>query len=127
MTLKFLCLSFALAVAAGPAAAAPDEAAMRRDLRCVIVTGMIVSKTTDADTRMGVAASMGFFIGRLKGRDPALNLTARLAVEARGLKLADLGADVTRCGQEMQAFGQETKAAGEALKALGEGQAGAPT
>jgi hypothetical protein len=115
-----------LALAAGPAAAA-DEAAQGRDLRCVIVGGMIVSKTTDEATRLGVTAAVGYFVGRLKGRDPGMNLTARLSNELKTLRLGELGGETTRCSAEILEFGREMQTAGAAMKAIGEGPPGAPT
>jgi hypothetical protein len=109
------------ALSAGSACAA-DEAAARRDLRCVLVVGIIAGAAQDSasdTTKQGLVASIGYYLGRLKGRDPGIDLTARISAEARGLKLADLQAEAARCGEELKVFGQESQQVGAALKALG--------
>lgn len=99
--------------------AAADETADRADLRCVIVTGMAGAQATNPDMKMGLASGVSYFMGKLKGRDAAFDLSARLAAEVRTIKVPELKADFVRCGQELKVFGAEAKAAGAALQAIG--------
>ena len=109
-------------LAATPAMAQTDDAAARRDLRCVLVVGIIGSQVqasaSDA-AKSGMMAGIGYYLGRLKGRDPGINLTARLTAEAKGLKIGDLQPEALRCGEELKEFGRESQEISAALKALG--------
>lgn len=114
-------IALALCVAT-PAVAQVDDAAARRDLRCVLVVGIIggqVQASGSDSAKQGMMAGIGYYLGRLKGRDPAINLTARLTAEARGLKIGDLQPEALRCGEELKQFGRESQEVGAALKALG--------
>jgi hypothetical protein len=113
------------AAIATPAAAQPAPDPTRDDLRCVIAVGMFAAQArNDADTKLGAAAGLGFFIGRLKGREPGIDLKARVLAEANRLKSpADLQPDLARCGGEMQAISDESNALGAALKAFADNKA----
>lgn len=120
--LKTVLPALVLAFAAGTASAA-DDAAAKRDVRCVLVVGLIASQASagaSETTKQGMVAGMGYYLGRLKGREPDVDLAARIAAEARGLKLADIQAEALRCGEELKAFGAESQRVGAALKAAGE-------
>ena len=120
--IKFLAALLLAAIA--PAASAQPADPARNDLRCVIAVGMFAAQTKDQDSKVGSAAGLGFFIGRLKGREPGIDLKARVLAEANLLKSpADLQPDFPRCGAEMQAFGKESTELGDALKAFGEARA----
>lgn len=113
-------MALVLAAGAGTAAAAPDPAAEHRDMRCVAVTAIAAQQAKTPEMRMGAAAGVGYFMGRLKGRDPDFDLVARLSADLKGLKtVEELKPDIVRCAAELKAFGLEAQAAGEALKALG--------
>ena len=113
----------ALAAALAAPTTAPAQAAdpIRDDLACMIIVTMFASRTEDAAARQGATTGFGYYMGRLKGRDPGIDLKDRLIAEARAL-IADpnrLRAEATRCGADMQAWGQETQEIGEALEAEG--------
>jgi hypothetical protein len=122
--LRSILPALALALAAGPAlAAADDAAAAKRDVRCILVIGLIASNTQAAaseSAKQGMIAGMGYYLGRLKGREPDIDLTARIVAETRGIRLADIQGEALRCGDELKAFGAESQRVGAALKAVGE-------
>jgi len=121
-------MALILAAAAGTAAAAPDPAAEHRDIRCVAVTAIAAQQAKTPEMRMGAAAGVGYFMGRLKGRDPDFDLVARLSADLKSLKdLEELKPDIVRCAAELKAFGLEAQAAGAALKSLGAQTTAAPT
>lgn len=115
---RFL-LTLALGALAGPAAAA-DEAAQTADLRCMLVVAITGAQAgANEQAKQGLAAGLGYYMGRLKGRDPGIDLAARITTTAKGLgALTDLQPDFTRCGAEMKTFGVETQAVGRAMQAL---------
>jgi hypothetical protein len=116
-------MALLLAAAAGTAVAAPDPAADHRDMRCVAVMAIALQQAKSPEMKQGAAAGVGYFMGRLKGRDPDFDLTARLLADLKGLKdVEELKPDVLRCAEELKTFGLEAQAAGAALKSLG-GQA----
>ena len=80
------------------------------------------ARVTDAETKQGMAAAVGYFMGRLKGRDPAIDLTARVTAEFKTANLADLQGDLTRCGDEMKAFAEESRKIGAAVKDIAAAQ-----
>jgi hypothetical protein len=120
-------IAFTALLAAAFAAPAAGQSAdpTRDDLRCVIAVGMFAAQArNDADTKLGAAAGLGFFIGRIKGREPGIDLKARVLAEANRLKTpADLQPDLARCGGEMQAISNESNALGAALKAFADAKA----
>ena len=117
-------LAFALSLGAAPAFAA-DEAAQERDLRCVLVVAISGAQAgASAEAKQGLAGGIGYYMGRLKARDPAIDLGARLSALAKGMQIADLKDDFARCGAEMKAFGAEAQSVGRALQAVGQQSGG---
>lgn len=112
-------LTVALSAAEDAKAQAPDGATS--DLACMVVTMLAATRTTDANSKQGVMVGFGYYMGRLKGRDPGIDLKARLLAETRALVANPdrLKAEAIRCGADMQAWGRETKEIGEALTAEG--------
>jgi len=104
-------MALILAAGAGTATAAPDPAAEHRDIRCVAVTAIAAQQAKTPEMRLGAAAGVGYFMGRLKGLKD----------------LEELKPDIVRCAAELKAFGLEAQAAGEALKSLGAQATAAPT
>lgn len=106
--------------AAGAAVAQPRDAATD-DLACMVVTMIAGSKVTDPAAKQGIMAGFGYYMGRLKGREPGIDLKTRLIVESKAM-VADpvrMRTEATRCGADMQAWGRETKEIGQALIAEG--------
>jgi hypothetical protein len=113
-------LALLLAAGAGTAAAAPDPAADHRDMRCVAVMAIALQQAKTPEVKQGTAAGLGYFAGRLKGRDPDFDLPTRLLADLKDVKtVEEFKPDILRCATELKAFGREAQAAGEALKALG--------
>lgn len=117
--LRTACAVLALAFAAGPAAAQTDVA--ERDLRCMIVMGVFGSRAQSDQDKQAAAAGFTYFLGRLQGRDPALDVKARIVAAAQGLGgVAGLQPDVARCGDELKALGARSQEIGQALQAVGQ-------
>ena len=112
-------ITLAVQLLAGGAASAQPQDATSQDLTCMVVTMMFASQTTDPAMQQGATGGMAYYMGKLKGRDPNLDLKARFVAEANALVAnpVRLKAEASRCGADMQTWGAETKEIGEALKA----------
>ena len=124
MTLRPLAALLLAALAVAPPARAQPADPARNDLRCVIAVGLFGAQTKEEGPRAASATGLIFFMGRLKGREPGIDLKARVLAEANLLKSpADLQPDIARCTAEMQAFGRESTELGEALTAFARAKA----
>ncbi|MBW8815219.1 MAG: hypothetical protein JF588_17505 [Caulobacterales bacterium] len=109
-----------LALLAAPAhAAAADPAAASKDLQCALVLAVMGAQATTPEMKQGAIGGVSYYLGRLKGREPDIDLPARVTAEAKAMQPADIQAAGTRCGAELKAFGAESQTVGAALKALG--------
>jgi hypothetical protein len=105
------------AAAAGPAAAQTEEAG--RDLRCLMVVAIYGAQQDTPEGKQAAASGFSYYVGRLKGREPDIDINARLRAEGRRTsQLSQLRGDFTRCADEMQAIRGESQALGETLKAV---------
>ncbi len=104
-----LLLAAAPLQAATPAAPAParlsPEAA---DARCVVVLGFINAqgKLTPERTE-AVKNGTIYYLGKLRGRNPAINLTATLDAAAKlaTAQKVNVGPEAQRCGAELSQLG----------------------
>lgn len=89
----------------------------QRDLRCGAALTSVTSSVPEAE-RGGVAAGAMFFIGRIEGRDPGVNLTEALIGVVGDEKsfMSALPSELKRCPAEMQVKGESLKSMGDALK-----------
>ena len=94
------------------AAAQDDETTA--DTRCVIV-GWNLSKSPDHAVRTASAILAIYYIGRLEGRNPKLELENRILDEMFKLSLADIQAESRRCGDAMTTKGRFISEMGENL------------
>ena len=68
----------ALSLAAALTTAAPDPAT-EGDLRCVAVIASVLGKgEVEGEVKAGLVGGMMFFVGRIEGREPTLDLKAAL-------------------------------------------------
>lgn len=89
-------------------AARADEWSTGADLRCVVAFTALVNNPT---YREAAASGIFYYVGRLEGREPTLDL-------AKGLKQVRSAMQVSQYGGEAQRCGAELKAKNEALKAM---------
>ncbi len=109
-------------MASGARAQADATAA---DVRCLVVLG-IVSDMAEASNKPRVTAALTYYLGRLDGRTPSLDLEAQMAAEGAKLSPQDLRAEAVSCGQAVATRGEAVRAIGDRLKAMVQGQAPAP-
>ena len=108
----FLVLAIApLALAAVP----PTDPQTSKDLRCFLA----MSATAGSEDKTASLAGMigaQYFLGRIDGRSPNLDLESAIMAEASSLTDADLKALLQSCGELMQDRGKAVKAIGERME-----------
>ena len=72
------------------------QEAVGADLRCLIVA-MELSGSSDEQVKTSAEAAGIYFLGRLDGRAPALDLPARAVEELRRMKPEDITPEFARC------------------------------
>jgi len=91
---------FALAQAGGVArAAAPDTTA---DLKCFVALS-VVSDAADPDVTASIKLGRLYFLGRLDGAAPGMDLKKRFLDEGGKLSVNDVKAELARCGAILSA------------------------
>lgn len=107
-------LSIALPLAlAGVSYTAPDLA----DARCVAAYA-ILADSKDAKVQQAGVLGTGYFVGKLYGRSPGIDIEAILRVVGMEVKRAHQDY-LARCGTELQVMGATLIKAGNALQADG--------
>lgn len=98
------------------ASALADDAT--NDLHCLMVY-MQVSGSSDAKLQTAGTIGTIYFLGKLDGRIPGLDLEGRIITEAPKLPLAAFQAEAARCGTELKTRGQAETAMGKDLQQRG--------
>jgi hypothetical protein len=94
----------------------PDTIA---DARCVAV-GIRAAELPDSHQKSTGLLMALYFIGRLDGRDPKIDLEAVLSEQLSKMSAADFTAEATRCGASLTTKGaQITQVGQDLLKQLG--------
>ena len=97
-------------LALAPAHAQDDAAGdLEGDLRCVALLAVAVANT-QGESRANITAGLMYFVGRIDGIAPGIDLKTELQRIAG--TMADPAADMTRCGAILTAKGQELIAIG---------------
>jgi hypothetical protein len=114
---RVTCAALALALmAAAPARAEAPETTT--DLKCLVFSMSMGANADPSKAAIG-AMAMLYFLGRLDGREPALNLETRLVQPDMQLKPADFAQLGVTCGGMLQNRGAELTAMGERIQAKG--------
>lgn len=112
--------AFHVAGAADSASTAPSADARNiADVRCVVV-GMKMAELADAKAKSSGTLLALYYIGRLDGRAPGLDLEAQILSQMKSLSPAEYKSEAQRCGAELQAEGQKITAIGEDLNKRGQ-------
>jgi hypothetical protein len=102
-----------------PLQAMAQDADTVADVRCVAV-GIRYAELPDSREKSTGLLMALYFIGRLDGRDPKLDLQALLAQQLSKMTAADFAAEATRCGNSLTTKGaQITRLGQDLLKQLG--------
>lgn len=95
------------------ASAGVDEANFT-DAQCLLAMGRIAASDHPA-TRSAALTAVQYFLGRIDGRSPAVDLAALLKKAAETMKPEDLQPTLQRCGPLFQQRGQALEAIGQSL------------
>lgn len=102
-----------------PLQAMAQDADTVADIRCVAV-GIRSAALPDSHQKSAGLLMALYFIGRLDGRDPALDLEARLREQLAKMTAADFTTEAARCGNTLSTKGaQITRLGQDLLKQLG--------
>jgi hypothetical protein len=88
------------------------------DIRCVAAV-LALSGKADAATKSTLAMSAIYYIGKLDGRVPSLDLEDALVKELSTMTAAEIGSEAVRCGKDLSVRGQQIKAMGDHMVARG--------
>src|ERR1700749_4761507 len=93
-----LTLAAALALGAAPlaAAAAPDDAVTRTDMRCLFVSGAL-AQSDDPELKSIGTLSLFYFWGRLEGRGATSDIAPRLIELSKNMTADDVKAEAQTC------------------------------
>ncbi len=86
--------------------AEPQDAQTIGDVRCVVV-GIRVSAAPDAAQHSAGLMLSLYYIGRLDGRAPTLNIEDLIIQQITTMTGADFSSEAKRCGASLTAKGQE--------------------
>jgi hypothetical protein len=94
-----------LSLMLGVALPARAQDANTQDLRCLVIA-IEMSGSVDEQIRASATTVGVYFLGRLDGRAPDLDVQARVAAEMMRMKPEDLDPEVNRCTALMGTRGQ---------------------
>ena len=107
---------------ASPASAAEST----NDVRCLVAISRLVDINAETKQLSQEAAQMTsllgtmYFMGKLEGRDPRLNIENAMVAEATKMTVEQLQSELIRCGGEMRAIGQKWDDIGKNLVKRGQ-------
>ncbi len=107
--------ALALPTAAWAAPAAEENA---KDMRCLIVASELADSKDKETETAGLIASQ-YFLGRIDGRSPGIDLEPLLIQEAEKLTDAERPALLTACGKQIEDRGRYLEAVGKRIEARG--------
>jgi len=89
------------------------------DVRCYIVALQMIS-SQNSNTQMAAFMAHGYWLGRLDGRAPDMDIEAQVIAEIPNMTKPEFfQAEAARCGQVMIARGQAETKMGEDMKKRG--------
>lgn len=89
------------------------------DILCVLATSYVLGVQSDQsiadEEKQGLASVMTYFIGKLRGRHPALKMTELLAPDYVQSLQGEIAAAAERCSEEAVDMGNDLQKAGRIL------------
>jgi hypothetical protein len=83
----------------------PSVESMERDtegdIRCIVAASILAQQTQDPVQKMTFNAATLYYLGRLDGRTPDLDIGARVYAERARVNSGDILLERARCGQHM--------------------------
>jgi hypothetical protein len=107
-----LAAAMAVAMFAGSAHAQSADP-LGADTRCAMIgLGMAGIPNATPEQRQGGTIMALYYIGRMHGRSPGVNLRSAVQQQAEAMTLETMQAEGNRCGAEFRAVGDELRAMG---------------
>lgn len=100
------------------AAAPPPDPGTREDVRCFVALAYLAD-TDDAKVKEAAMAGTLYFLGRLDGRTPGLDLESEVATVAETFADGDMKSLLQSCSVLIEQRGEYLVAAGKALEKRG--------
>lgn len=97
------------------AAAPPLDAETTKDVRCLLAVSSLVGSDNQA-AQMSALIGSQYFLGRIDGRSPNLDLEAALTAEAPKLNQTEMKFLFQSCGEMLKQRGLALKAIGEHMQ-----------
>lgn len=97
-------------------ARAADQRTMS-DIRCIVVAMKMSAGGSSAQKASATMITL-YYLGRLDGRTPGLNVEGLIAKEAAEMSAAELRSDAARCGRVLVEKGREIQRIGLRLMEL---------
>jgi hypothetical protein len=103
------------AVTVVPIQALAQDADSLADIRCVAV-GMHFAEAPDSHQKSTGTLLVLYYMGRLDGRAPSLNIEKLLAEQIDKMTASDYSTEATRCSQYLAQTGAQIKQLGEQMQ-----------
>lgn len=87
-------------------------------LRCAVVIMVVTDKIKDANVRLGLAASMSYFLGLWEGTT-GLKFEDEMTPDFVGDTALNLGKYNEQCGSDMKDYGERLQSWGQVLQEAG--------
>ena len=108
-----LALALTVSVCAAPAhSLSPD---LTVDIRCFVAAINLMQATPDSTARSAAFSSALYYLGRLDGRNPTLNLEELIVAESQKMTQSDIRSELQRCGKALSARGTVVTVIGQKL------------
>lgn len=98
-----------------PLHAFAQDADSMADIRCVAV-GMHFAEAPDSHQKSTGTLLVLYYMGRLDGRAPSLDINKLLGEQIDRMTASDYGAEATRCSQNLAQKGAQIKQLGEQMQ-----------
>jgi adenine-specific DNA methylase len=90
----------------GPSLA--QSADIDADLRCVVLAGLINAANKDPDVKRGAQIMGAYFVGKLNGRDPSLNVKSAIEKTSSRTNFNQImEQDAERCIKAVETFNKQ--------------------
>jgi hypothetical protein len=91
-----------------------ESRATTDDIRCFVVAISLLQSPNSALRSAGASSAL-YYLGRLDGREPRMDLGKRVAAEALKMSLEDIRLESQRCGKALSARGATVTAIGQVI------------
>jgi len=118
MALRAIMCATALFSCAAASAAAQEADALDADLRCLVVSLVLIGSTEPQQQQAGMG-SFFYYLGRVDGARPGHDLEASLAQLAQTMTSEEISQEMVRCGSQLMTRGREVQDIGARLQNRG--------